>query len=68
MNGSETKNATYTFEEAIDRIAHADDKETLELIAGVLSEERKEYALFHLKLICEAIRVRREFNIQFGNK
>ena len=65
MNGSETNKATYTFEEIIDRIAHSEDNETLKLIEEVLREECLRYSLFHIKVIFEAIRIRKELNIQF---
>jgi hypothetical protein len=53
-------NATYPFHEAIDRISQVQSLEELELYAGVITEERRYYNLFHLRMIAEALRFMRD--------
>jgi hypothetical protein len=53
--------ATFSFVEAIDRIAHASDLEELKLLAEILIEEKKEYPLFYIEVIAEALRVKRKY-------
>ena len=58
MNGSETDKATYTFEEAIERIRICNDKDELRILASVLEEEKREYSLYHLLIISYAVSIR----------
>jgi hypothetical protein len=54
------KTATYSWYEAVERIASCDSKEELELLCEVLQEEKKRYALFFLKLIVAAVNEQRK--------
>lgn len=49
---------TYLFNEIIDRIKNAETEELL-LLAELINEEKNEYSLFDLKLITEAVQIKR---------
>lgn len=46
-----TPTATYSWHEAIERIAACDTVDELSILCDVLTEEKKKYALFFLQLI-----------------
>ena len=52
-------NATFTFEEVIERLSLCSDREELDQWAIVLWDEKDEYSHFHLLLITEAVRLMR---------
>jgi hypothetical protein len=52
--------ATYSWHEAIERIAACDDLDELDVLCNVLNDEKKKYALFFLKLIGEAAILKRQ--------
>ncbi len=53
--------ATYTFMEAIDRIAECQDQEELGILCQVLNEEKKKYPLFYCRVIYRAIEEKQRF-------
>jgi hypothetical protein len=60
MMAAQTPLATFSFAEVIDRVEAAMDLFELDLLMTVVVEEKSRYGLFHLKLIAEAFRIKRE--------
>lgn len=52
---------TYSFEEIIELIRTAEDPDHACLIAELVMEEKKQYCLFHLNLIVEAVKLKKEY-------
>lgn len=52
-----TKTATYTFEEAIERIRICTDYWELKMLAEIIVEEKWHYSPFHLELISTAVAI-----------
>ena len=52
--------ATYSFLEAVERIADCRDLSELNLLCSVLNDEKKQYALFYWKLIAHAVKEKQD--------
>lgn len=59
MRGTDDKTVTYAFDEVVEKICQLKTREDIELLAKVVSEERRSYCLYHLRILAALFNLKR---------